>query len=82
MTIMCKHQSSSGKRKLNYSYVVVGNQCDQNLELKMAQFSPKWPKKVAKAVFTFKEGFLRWHIKLPNIWANFVTDYVYKTFQK
>ena len=42
MTIMCKHQSSSGKRKLNYSYVVVGNQCDQNLELKMAQFSPKF----------------------------------------
>ena len=26
------------------------HQCDQTLELKVAQFSPMWPKKVAKAI--------------------------------
>ena len=57
-------------------------QCDQTLELKVAQFSSKLPKKVAEAVFTLKEGFLKLHKKLANIWAYFVRKYVSKTFQK
>jgi len=65
----------AGKVKFNLSSVCLP-QCDQTLELKVVKFSPKSPQKVAKAVFTFKERFLRYHIKLPNIWTNFVRENV------
>ena len=32
--------------------------------------------------FYIKREFFRLHIKLPNIWANFASEYVSKTFQK
>ena len=35
--------------------------------------------KVAKVVFTLKEGFLRYHTKMTDIWGNSVREYVSKT---
>ena len=34
---------------------MLSDQWDQTLHLKVAQFRPKWPQKVAKAVFMIKE---------------------------
>ena len=36
-----------------------GAQCDQTLQLKVAQFSPKLPKKEQKQFFTYTEMFLK-----------------------
>ena len=57
------------------------DQCDQMLELKVAQFH-QMAEESSKISFFIKRGVLRCHIKLPNICANLVRESVAKTFQK
>ena len=56
------------------------NQCDQTLELKIAIFHQSCPKG-AKAVFYSEWVVFKMAQKVAQIWVNFVTEYVSKTFQ-
>ena len=49
--------------------------------IKSSPIFTKVVQKEPKQVFTDGKWFLKLHNKLPNIWHNFVTEYVSKTFQ-
>ena len=49
------------------------DQCDQTLELKVAQFYTKVAQKEPKQIFTDNEWFLKLPKKLRNIWVYFVS---------